>query len=85
MSDVTLHIPQELYEALREQACKHGQTPDSLAVAWLTEDVHKHTNDGDDPLVSLFGTLQSDGQNLAERHDEYVAQAILHELRNGDE
>ena len=40
--------------------------------------------DNPDPLLALAGTLQSDGTDIGERHDDYIAAALLAELR-GDE
>ena len=40
--------------------------------------------DNPDPLLALAGTLQSDVTDLGERHDDYIAAALLAELR-GDE
>lgn len=40
--------------------------------------------DNSDPLLALAGTLQSDVTDISERHDDYIAAALLAELR-GDE
>jgi hypothetical protein len=40
--------------------------------------------DNPDPLLALAGTLQSDVSDVSERHDDYIAAALLAELR-GDE
>ena len=40
--------------------------------------------DNPDPLLALAGTLQSDVTDIGERHDDYIATALLAELR-GDE
>jgi hypothetical protein len=37
-----------------------------------------------DPLLASAGTLQSDVNDIGERHDDYIAAALLAELR-GDE
>ena len=34
-----------------------------------------------DPLLALAGTLQSDVTDVSERHDDYIAAALLAELR----
>lgn len=36
------------------------------------------------PLIALLGTLESDVTDISERHDDYIAAALLAELR-GDE
>ena len=40
--------------------------------------------DHPDPLIALVGTLESDVTDLGERHDDYIAEALLAELW-GDE
>ena len=40
--------------------------------------------DNPDPLIALLGTLESDVTDISERHDDYIAAALLAELR-GDE
>ena len=40
--------------------------------------------DHPDPLIALAGTLQSDVTDISERHDDYIAAALLAELW-GDE
>lgn len=40
--------------------------------------------DNPDPLLALAGTLQSDVSDISERHDDYIAAALLAEFR-GDE
>ncbi len=40
--------------------------------------------DHPDPLIALLGTLASDVTDIGERHDDYIAAALLAELR-GDE
>ncbi len=40
--------------------------------------------DHPDPLIALLGTLESDVTDIGERHDDYIAAALLAELR-GDE
>lgn len=40
--------------------------------------------DHPDPLIALLGTLESDVTDISERHDDYIAAALLAELR-GDE
>ena len=37
--------------------------------------------DNPDPLLALAGTLQSDVSDVSERHDDYIAAALLAELR----
>ena len=38
-----------------------------------------------DPLLALAGTLQSDISDISECHDDYIAAALLAELRGDDD
>jgi hypothetical protein len=78
---IALEVPENLYEAIRSQAAKRGQTPDSLAAAWLAEAVQSAEQDA---LVKLFGTIQSDVTDVAERHDFYIGQSLFRTLHNGE-
>lgn len=40
--------------------------------------------DHPDPLIALLGTLECDVTDIGERHDDYIAAALLAELK-GDE
>ena len=40
--------------------------------------------DHQDPLIALLGTLECDVTDIGERHDDYIAAALLAELK-GDE
>lgn len=79
---VALEVPQELYEALQAQAQKKGQDPDTLAIEWLTEAIQQASAIEDDPLIQLFGTLESDLTDIAEQHDDYIGRALAHKLRD---
>jgi hypothetical protein len=79
---VALEVPQELYEALQAQAKKKGQEPDILAIEWLTEAIQQASAIEDDPLIQLFGTLESDITDIAEQHDVYIGRELVHKLRD---
>ena len=40
--------------------------------------------DHPDPLTALLGTLESDVTDIGERHDDYIADALLAELRENN-
>ena len=79
---VPLLVPEEIYEALRKQASKKGQQPDTLAIEWLTEAIQQASSAETDPLVQLFGTLESDVSDIAEQHDKYLGKSLARELRD---
>lgn len=37
-----------------------------------------------DPLLALAGTLTCEATDISERHDEYIGQALLEEMRDAD-
>lgn len=41
--------------------------------------------DNPDPLLALAGTLQSDVTDISERHDDYIAAALLAELQEDED
>ena len=41
--------------------------------------------DHPDPLIALLGTLECDVTNIGERHDDYIAAALLAELREDED
>jgi hypothetical protein len=47
---------------------------------WLSDAVRRLT---DDPLLQLSGTFESDVRDVSERHDHYIGQGLLNELRGG--
>ena len=48
----------------------------------VVEGAHK---DHPDPLIALAGTLQCDVPDIGERHDDYIAAALLAELRGDND
>ncbi len=49
---------------------------------WLAQREAQSGN-GEDPLLKLLGTVESDVPDAAERHDTYLGQALLSEAPNG--
>lgn len=58
-----------------------GPNTVSMPEIRVVEGAHK---DNPDPLLALAGTLQSDVADIGERHNDYIAAALLAESR-GDE
>ena len=58
----------------RQAALKHNET------------ILKISTDEElsDPLLALAGTLTCDATNIGEKHDEYIGQALLEEMRGTD-
>ena len=51
---MTLHLPDDVLEALKARAAKCGRVPEDLAASWLSATVRRIAND---PLLRLAGTI----------------------------
>jgi hypothetical protein len=76
---VTLQIPDALYQPLLEKAKATGQTVEAVASACLQELVAPQG--AGFRLKHWAGALASDVPDAALRHDEYLGQALDEELR----
>ncbi len=80
---ITLEIPEETYEAIKMQAEIRGLEPAQMVVEWLSEAIRRAQIATEDPLEALIGTIECEVSGVAERHDYYVGQALVKELRGG--
>lgn len=80
---IALQVPEKLYQAIQSQAVKQGQTPDDLAAQWLKEAIRKAEMTEEDPLIKLFGTIRGEATDVAERHDDYIGQALARTIHDG--
>ena len=69
-----LEVPEDVYESLRKTAGQTGQSPEALAAQWLAT---ASRNLADDPLEQFIGAFRSQGAGWADRHDEYLGQALM--------
>lgn len=60
----------------RQAALKHGKTIPTPKIS-ADEELS-------DPLLALAGTSAYDATNIGEKHDEYIGQALLEEMRDVD-
>lgn len=79
---ITISLPDEVYEHLAQWTRQIGQTPEHWIAAWISRSVQETLQD---PLIQLAGTIESDVTDVSERHDEYLGQAILDEMRGGQD
>ena len=80
---ITLEIPEETYEAIEIQAETKGVEPAQMVVEWLSEAIRQARIAAEDPLDALIGTLECKVIDVAERHNDYIGQALAKELRDG--
>ena len=76
---LTLDIPDEVYQPLVEKAQQAGQTPEALATKYLAQAVQ---GEEQDPLLRWAGAFSSEVTDLAERHDDYLGDGLLQEMRD---
>ena len=74
---ITVEVPQDVYDSLLEAAEETGETPEQVAVQWLTQ----ATQYSYDPLDDIVGAISSDIPDWGERHDYYIGQALMESMR----
>jgi hypothetical protein len=79
---LTLELAEDLYQALKDLAEKEGRSAEDLGAAWLAATIDRVAND---PVMKLAGTLHSGVPDLAERHDDYLGNHLMDELRDQEE
>ena len=60
----------------RQAALKHSEI---IPIPKISADEERS-----DPLLALAGTLTCDATNIGEKHDGYIGQALLEEMRGTD-
>ena len=85
-----LEVPEDLYSSLVQRASETGSTPERVVLGWLTREFSppkaKTGRDaGDDALMALAGTLHSEIEDVAERHDYYIGQELMRDHRPKDD
>ncbi len=73
---LTLEIPSPLYASLVDIAAQNGQQPEEWALAWLATTLQQCH---DDPVEAFIGAFRSDRPDWVDRHDAYLAQALVPE------
>ena len=74
---LVLEIPDTTWAELQRSAQARHQSPEETVMALLTHNLADPLES--DPLIRLFGTVQSDITDGAARHDEYIGAAIFRE------
>jgi hypothetical protein len=70
---LTLDVPEDVYESLRQQAEHTGQSPEAFAVQLLATAIQQPV---DDPLEQFIGAFSSQGASWADHHDAYLGKAV---------
>jgi hypothetical protein len=72
---LTLELPEDVYESLRQTAAQTGAPLEILAVQWLAQASQQRA---DDPLEQFIGAFDSQQSDWIDRHDEYLGRAAAH-------
>ena len=75
---LTLEVPEEVFEPLAKAAEQTGQTPEELAVQWLTNVARQFA---EDPVEKFIGAFDSGVTDWADQHDKYIGEQLMKELR----
>jgi hypothetical protein len=76
---LTLEIPDDVYQPLLQKAKDQGQAVETVAQECLAESVQKQSPDSSSRR--WIGAFESNVPDAAERHHEYLGQALYDELQ----
>jgi hypothetical protein len=79
---MTLELPEQVYETLVRMAKRKGQHPEAVAVQWLVTATEGMV---DDPFEQFIGAFSSNVPDWADRHDHYIGQGLMVQLRESEE
>lgn len=74
---LTLDVPSEIYESLRQIAKRAGQSPEVVAVKWLAAVTGQVS---DDPMENFIGAWRGNESAWPDKHDALLGQAIMKHL-----
>lgn len=70
---LTLDLPSVVYDTLTTAAKRAGRPMEEVASEWIEKIAVQATND---PLLQLAGAFESDVEDVAARHDEFLGQQL---------
>jgi len=79
---LTIDVPDDVFLNLSKLALQQGKPPEDLARELVSKAIQELV---EDPLLKWIGTFESDVSDAAERHDEYIGQALYRELHGDSE
>ena len=71
--NITIEVPEEMYEPLAETAKKKGQSPEELAVEWLISAIHHAMRD---PVEKFIGAFPSNVSDWPDEHDKHIGKSL---------
>ena len=75
---INVEVPDDLYATLSSQAERAGKSVEKFVADQLLSSVPPFETDD---LLQLAGSLHSDFSDIAERHDDYLGQALREKLK----
>ena len=79
---LTIEMPEHLFQKLESRAAQRGTTLQAVAVECIAQGVG---NLPGEPLLKWAGAIDANVPDVAERHDEYLGQALYRELQGDHE
>ena len=79
---LTLEVPENIYQPLAEEAEAKGRKVEEIALERLAKDESAKI---EDPFEKFIGAFYSGGMDWANRHDEYLGENLMRELRGENE
>lgn len=76
---LTIQIPERVFQSLQQRAKQLGKTPELVAAECITLSLAG----ADDPLMKWAGAIDSQPNDVAQRHDHYLGESLADELRGG--
>ena len=77
-----LEVPENIYQPIVEEAEAEGRKVEEIALERLANGKPKKI---DDPFEKFIGSFDSRGMDWARRHDEYLGENLMRELRDENE
>lgn len=75
---IVIDLPEEVFEPLVKSADRTGKTPEETALRWLQDAARRSS---EDPVERFIGSLSSTVPDWADRHDKYLGDALVQEVR----
>jgi hypothetical protein len=72
--ELTLKLPEEIYQPLVNLAAQKGQTLEELALQCISQASQQSV---DDPVEQFIGAMPSNIPNWTDRHDLHLGQNLL--------
>lgn len=70
---LTLDLPSKVYDTLTSAAKQTGRPVEEVVSEWVERVAVQAV---DDPLLKLAGAFESDVEDVAARHDEFLGQQL---------